>query len=122
MTMTKKRLLLIAAVPLAIVVTLAIGVTLGVLVMLPPRPGVTKANFDSIKPGMKKAEVEEIFGREAQRMIPILDVGFPKPPLFVPGAVLAVWVTDNRSGAYITFRDDCVTHATWHDSIDHDVR
>ena len=36
---TKKRLLLLATLPLAI------AVTLGVLAMLPPSPGVTKANF-----------------------------------------------------------------------------
>ena len=53
---TKKRILLIAALPLAIVVTF------GVLAMLPPSPGVTKANFDRIQEGMTKAEVEEIFG------------------------------------------------------------
>jgi hypothetical protein len=53
---TKKRLFLIAA-PLA-----AVAVTLGILAMLPPHPGVTRANFDRIEKGMTRAEVEEIFG------------------------------------------------------------
>jgi hypothetical protein len=52
---TKKRLLLIAL-PLIVV-----AVTFGVLAMLPPRPGVTKANFDRIEKGMTQAEVEERF-------------------------------------------------------------
>jgi hypothetical protein len=55
--MTKKRFLLLASVPLAIVVTL------GVLAMLPPRPGVTKANFDRIEKGMTLSEVEQLLGR-----------------------------------------------------------
>src|ERR1035438_9324153 len=59
-TMTKKRLLLIASLPLVIVVTL------GVLAMLPPRPGVTKANFDRIEKGMTRAEVEQIFGGKGE--------------------------------------------------------
>jgi outer membrane protein assembly factor BamE (lipoprotein component of BamABCDE complex) len=53
----KKRLLLIASLPLTI------ALTLGVLAMLPPPPGVTKANFDRIQEGMTRAEVEEIFGK-----------------------------------------------------------
>ena len=54
--MTRKRLLLIASLPLAI------AVTLGVLALLPPSPGVNKANFDRIEKGMTRAEVEAIFG------------------------------------------------------------
>jgi hypothetical protein len=42
MIMTKKHLLLIASLPVAI------AVTFGVVALLPPRPGVTKANFDRI--------------------------------------------------------------------------
>ena len=57
--MTKRRLLLIAG-PLA-----AVAVTLGVLAMLPPRPGVTKENFDRIEVGMTRAEVEVILGGPA---------------------------------------------------------
>jgi hypothetical protein len=57
MTMTKKRLILFAAVPLTFTLTLC------VLAMIPPRPGVTKANFDRIQEGMTLAEVQELFGR-----------------------------------------------------------
>jgi hypothetical protein len=59
---TKKRRALIA------ILTLTIAVILGVLAMLPPRPGVTKANFDRIEKGMTLAEVEEIFGEKGFRV------------------------------------------------------
>jgi hypothetical protein len=51
---TKKRLLLIASLPLAI------AVIIGVLAMLPPRTCVTKEIFDRIKVGMPIEEVEAI--------------------------------------------------------------
>jgi hypothetical protein len=47
--MTKKRLLLIASLPAAIVVTL------GILAVLPAQPGVSKTNFDRIETGMAPA-------------------------------------------------------------------
>jgi hypothetical protein len=53
--MTKKRL------PLIYVLPLTVAVILGVLAMLPPRLGVTKANFDRIKVGMNKSEIERVF-------------------------------------------------------------
>jgi len=34
-------------------------------VAFPPRPGVTKANFDRIEKGMTRADVEELFGKPA---------------------------------------------------------
>ena len=54
--MTKKRLLLLASLPLTI------AMALGILAMLPPTPGVTKTNYDRIEMRMTKAEVEAIFG------------------------------------------------------------
>ena len=68
LAVTKRSLLLIASLPLTI------AVTLGVLAMLPaifpPKPGVTKANFDRIEKGMTMTEVEAIFGggRHQSRM------------------------------------------------------
>lgn len=91
--MTKKRLLLLAALPLVI------AMTLGVLVMLPPRPGVTKANFDRIEKGMTKAQVEEIFGGEGQKT----EWG-------------RYWKSDDGSGAFFQFRDHCVVYGEWYDS------
>jgi hypothetical protein len=47
---------------------LALGIVAAVLIvlaLLPPRPGVTKENFDRIEIGMTEAEVEAIFGEAA---------------------------------------------------------
>jgi hypothetical protein len=95
--MTKKRLLLIASLPLTI------AVTVGVLAMLPPRTGVTAANHDRIENGMTMAEVEEIFGRE----------GFISN---YSGTDHRIWVADDRSQAVIFFSDDGVTDKDWEDS------
>jgi hypothetical protein len=54
---TKKRWMVLVGL-------LAVGVcvTLTVLALLPPRPGVTQANFDRIEVGMTLEEVETILG------------------------------------------------------------
>ena len=94
--MTKKRLLLLAAVPLII------AVTVGVLAMLPPSPGVTKANFDRIEKGTTKAEVEMIFGGEGK---------------FWDGQVGGVcWIANDGSVAVVDFVADYVAKKHWHDS------
>ena len=85
---------MIAAIPLV-----AGAVTLGVLAMLPPRPGVTKANFDRIEKGMTKAQVEEIFGREGV-------------PLWTPRALL--WASDDGSEVEVDFGVvGCVQTKIW---------
>ena len=40
-----------------------VGVVLFVLAMLPPGPGVTKANFDRVEKGMTRAQVVAILGK-----------------------------------------------------------
>ena len=90
---TRKRILVIAAVPLAI------AVALGVITMLPPSPGVTKANFDRIQEGTTEAEVEEIFGRQRKWTIRDTDCH--------------CWVADDGSKAWIGFTDECVTFKQW---------
>jgi len=54
--MTRKRHYLISAAVLAACVCIAIGV----MAMLPPRPGVTKASYSKIRFGMSKSEVISI--------------------------------------------------------------
>jgi hypothetical protein len=56
--MNKKRRYLISAAILAACVCIA----LGVLAMLPPRPGVTIANINRIEQGMSRAELASILG------------------------------------------------------------
>jgi hypothetical protein len=60
--MRKTRWLLLGSLLACIV-----GLVLVVLALLPPRPGVTKENFDRIHNGMTRAEVEAIFGDESGR-------------------------------------------------------
>jgi hypothetical protein len=97
MAVTKKRLLLFASLPLAIVVAL------GVLAMIPPSPGVTKANFDRIEKGMTMAEVEEILGGKGKSF-------------HEDDKALMYWDADDGSLALIRFVDNCVPDKTWYDS------
>jgi hypothetical protein len=90
---TKNRLLLLASLPLTIVLAI------GVLGMLPPRPGVTRANFDRIEMGMTEAEVEEIFGGKGKQE----QCG-------------CVWNAYDGSWSTMTFDHDCVDTKRWTDS------
>ena len=47
------------------IIAACFGIMLAVLALLPPRSGVTKANYDRIERGMTLTEVERIFGRKA---------------------------------------------------------
>jgi hypothetical protein len=97
--MTKKRFLLIA------LLLVSVAVTLGVLAMLPPRPGVTKANFDRIQMGMTLAEVQEIFGEKGRLMD-----GADK---------FVLWETEDRSSwVDIDFLDDRLVDLAWHDATE----
>jgi hypothetical protein len=116
---TKKRLVLISALPVIIVVAL------GVLAMIPPRPGVTKANFDRIEKGMTRAEVERIFGGPATEP----NIAVLKDVYRNREQVEAIfgregqgtewgryWKADDGAIAAIWFSDDCVTDTAWEDS------
>jgi len=91
--MTKKRWLLAGC------LIAFVGVVLSVLALLPPRTGVTKANFDRIEKGMTKVQIEGIFGRIGK--VVREDV-----------AVLA-WEADDESSTYIRFLDDRMIDASW---------
>jgi hypothetical protein len=99
--MTKKRLALIAVLPLAI------AVTFGVLAMLPPRPRVTKANFDRVEKGMTVAEVEGIFGQSGELLIIEGD----------PREEGKIWWADDGSWARVGIDEGRVTEKKhWNDS------
>jgi hypothetical protein len=55
---TRQRLVVRVAVVVALLAC-AVGLVVG---SLPPRPGVTQANFDRIAIGMSRADVEKLFG------------------------------------------------------------
>jgi hypothetical protein len=89
------------------------GIVLGMLAMLPPRPGVTKANFDRIENGMTMVEVEKIFGGKGHEiLIPATD------SVFVGFRVWFAWTASDGSGAVITFSHNGVEHKGWEDSTE----
>jgi hypothetical protein len=96
---TKKRLLLIAFLPLIA------AVVLGILSILPSSPGVTKANFDRIEKGMTKAEVEVIFGEKGDWWD---GAGQKGRPMY--------WTAKDGSGAVVEFVDECVAIKQWAES------
>ena len=83
--MRKRRLRLIASLPLAV------AVIFGVLAMLPVRSSVTKENFDRIKQGMTSGEVAAILGKDC---IPL------------PCAFITSWVNEDGDQIDIIFTDD----------------
>jgi hypothetical protein len=95
--MTKKRLLLVASFPLAVVLII------GVLAMLPSLDGVTEANFCRIKHGMTKAEVEQIFGREGDIVVYGMN-----------GDQRIAWNANEGGEFQIIFRNGCVIVMDWH--------
>jgi hypothetical protein len=125
MTMTKTRLLLLASVPFTI------AMTLSVFAMLPPRPGVTKANFDRIEKGMTRAEVEEIFGGKGTTWETFWmrsDADIHKEmtkaemhEMFVREGkgwqrFIMRWGEDDGAQAGILIQNDCVVAKQWFDS------
>jgi hypothetical protein len=105
--MSKKRLLLFASLPLTV------AVTLGVLAMSPPRPGVTKTNFDRIQEGMTKAQVQEMLGQDGE-----FTGGFTvvdRQEAQIAKAEFA-WRADDGSVVFIMFVEGCVAAKYWSDS------
>jgi hypothetical protein len=70
----------------------SVCLTLATLAMLPPRPGVTKANFDRIKIGMAEEDVFETFGKKE-----------PAGAYPSAGGSGCVWNNDDGSSADIEF-------------------
>jgi hypothetical protein len=102
--MTRRRLLLIASLPLAVVVVF------GVLAMLPARPGVTKANFDRIEVGMATTDVENLFGVAGDA------IAFGNPPRPRDQAYSLYWFANDGSVAWVRFADDRTTDKKWEQS------
>ena len=98
--MTKKRYLAVAGMLTGIVCLGAI-----VPALLPPRPGVTKANFDRIQEGMTILEVEEILGERSY--------AFRLPEN--SKQLIAWWWKNPETGAGIEFEGDVVAKKNWTD-------
>ena len=93
--MTRKHLCAIVGVFVSVACLVLVTVA-----MLPPRHGVTKANFDCIHERMTREEVGRIFGRDGERYFPNLDDKI-------------YWEADDGSLAYISFTDGCVVDKIW---------
>ena len=94
MTM-RKRLFLSASIMAGFVCAVLV-----VLAMLPPKPGVTKANFDLIENGMTEEEVELAFGESGR------DIAFNG---------WKSWRSPNESWTNIAFIDGRVVNKEWVD-------
>jgi hypothetical protein len=110
--MNRRRLFVIAGMLMTCVV-----LTLGALAMLPPRPGVTKANFNRIKKGMTKPEVSAILGKS----------GFPAFGVGGGGGyrITETWSANDGAQASVGFewvmgRDEVakVCSMTWRESTE----
>jgi hypothetical protein len=104
--MTKKRCLTFTGVSAA-----CVCLALGVPAMLPPRPGVTKANFDRLPDGATLAEVTEVFGR-----VPDQD----SPGLIDEKTCFWRMKDDagDDGGAVIIFKGEVVSRKTWFGSTE----
>jgi len=108
--MRKKCSLLIALLPLAIIVIL------GVLAMVPPRAGITKANFDRIEKGMTRAEVAEILGREPDAVGD--EIVGRHPDATRPHRDLMWRDGDGGWRVLVSFKDDLVHGTGWYVGVD----
>jgi hypothetical protein len=99
--MKKRRLILIAS------LSLAIAMFLGVLAMLPERPGVTKANFDRIQDGMTPDEVKENFGGRER------DSAYVDMDGFEISSTGQNWIVDDHSHVNIRFIQGRVVEKRW---------
>jgi hypothetical protein len=87
------------------------GLVLIALATLPPRPSVTKANFDRIETGMPLAQVEALFGRPPNFQLN------PRPGPGFPAATLQfAWFNDDCSRADVYIDNDCVIGKSWMNS------
>jgi hypothetical protein len=96
--MSRRRRILLSAGLLAA----AVSLVLGVLSMLPTRPGVTKANFDRIEEGMTTEEVKAILGENYEFMGPDL-----------ANSLAAFGFVADTYQALIAFRSGRVTDKMW---------
>jgi hypothetical protein len=80
----------------------------GIMAMLPPQPGVTKANFNRIKEGMTLAEVEAIFSFANAKV-----TNDPDP---VSSTLWGdTWFSDDRDIAVVVwFNNATVVGKEWH--------
>ena len=79
----------------------------GALLLAPPAPGISRANFDQIELGMTQSEVELLFdGPPRIENLQLVHVGGLRPL----GMPREIWASD-AGVAYVTFDKE---HKVWH--------
>jgi hypothetical protein len=86
---------------LAALAAVSVFAAIGVIAMLPPSPGITKANYDRVEMGMTRGDVEAIFGEPDSRLLAISPDGSRR---------IDLWKADNGAMAVIHFLDGRVTN------------
>lgn len=79
--------------------------------VLPPRPGVTKANFDRIHKGMNKNEVHAILGMPGSVSDSLRDIGW----------YAEAWSSDDGARACILFAGEGALDTIWSPSTENFV-
>jgi hypothetical protein len=87
-----------------------VGIVLGVLAILPPRTGITKANFDRIEKRMTVEDCEALLGDGWWRLSDTFS------ERNTPGFFTMVWRKDDGACIRVDFDDYIVTTTSWTDS------
>jgi hypothetical protein len=107
--MTKKRRYLISAGILAACVCIA----LGVLALLPQRPGVTKANFDRTATRMTKIEISKLLGPPSDLSPNGTCWSELHNGKLAPGHERVVWGGDDGAAVFVFDEGERVVYQTW---------
>ena len=111
--MTKKRLFLIGGFLAA-----CVCLPLGIIAVMPPGPGVTKANFDRIQEGMTKPEVQAILGEGSMPSFFHGDMhgGFMTSQTYTgaDGSEASIWFAGKEGHE----EEGCVFDKTWRESTE----
>ena len=76
--------------------------------MMPPSPGITKANFDRINKGTELTKVEEIFGAKGEDLVPRM----------AHGKRIIAWRANDGAEAHVFFQNSAVISSRWFDSTE----
>lgn len=98
----------------AIAIVATTCVLLGLTVISPNRPGISKANLNRVKTGMTRTEVEELFGEGGSEFIFATNGG--QYTVVEDSRQMFVWYAADWSGATVWFEGDRVVEMEWHDS------
>lgn len=100
----------------ALLLVLAIGVAIGILVFIPPTPGVTYANYSRIEEGMSRDEVNALLG--APRRQGVAGGVFRGDSDGKPGLASSRWDSGDNAVVVEFDEDGRVVAAAWNFVVD----